>query len=152
MELSPSQESATCSATEELPSILRNPKVHYRGHKSPPLVPILSHTTPPCLSKTHLNAIHTSTLGLLSGLLPLAFPSISYMYSPSPPFVLHALPISWPPLDHSNYTWRNPVSPWLWDSRFRQVTVLYRIETLKWNGDDGNRPHRKHQQKGEHLV
>jgi hypothetical protein len=65
-ELSPSWGAANRAAPQELPSILWNPEVQCRFHKSPPLVPIFSHinpihTIPSYLSKMHFNIVYSPT-------------------------------------------------------------------------------------------
>jgi hypothetical protein len=89
MELSPSWETASCVAIQELPSVLWNTKVHYRVHKSPPLVPVVS----------QINRIHTiypislRSIFILPNHLCLSLPN-SLFPSGFPTNILHAFPFA----------------------------------------------------------
>jgi hypothetical protein len=97
MEQSPSWEANRFSASQEIPRILWNSKVHYRIHKCPQPVPILSqldpvHTPTSHFLKTHLNTILPFTPGSPKGFpsgfptkpcICLSSPHTRYMYRPS---------------------------------------------------------------------
>ena len=76
---SPSWEANWFAASQEIPRISRNPKVHYRTHKRPPTVPILGrpnpvHTPTSHLLEIHPNIIHPSTPRSPQWSLSLRFP------------------------------------------------------------------------------
>ena len=77
---SPSWEANWLAASQEIPRISRNPKVHYRNHKRPPSVSILGQPNPVHIPTFHFleihpNIIHPSTPRSPSGLLPSGFPT-----------------------------------------------------------------------------
>ena len=76
---SPYWEANWFAASQEIPRISRNPKVHYRTHKRPPPVSILGQPNPVHIPTSHLldirpNIIHPSTPRSPQWSLSLRFP------------------------------------------------------------------------------
>jgi hypothetical protein len=88
---SPSWAANRFAASQEIPRILRNPKVHYRTHKRPPAVSILGQPNPVHIPTSHLlqihpNIIHPSTPRSPQWSLSLRFPHQNHIH---PPLLTH---------------------------------------------------------------
>jgi hypothetical protein len=105
IEHSPSGKATRFVASQEIPRILWNPKVHYRIHKCPPPVSILS----------QLNQVHTPTSHFLKIHLNIILLSIPG----SPPWSLsfrfsHKKPCKASPLPHPSYMPRPSHYSWFY--------------------------------------
>ena len=108
-EQSPSWQANRFSASQEIPHILWNPKVHYGIHKFPPPVPILSKLDPVHTPTSHFLNIH------LLLCLSLRFPHQNPSYT-SPLTHTRYVPRSSSRFDHPNNIW--------WVVQARQLLIM----------------------------
>ena len=73
---SPSWEANWFAASQEIPRISRNPKVHYGTHKRPPPVSILGQPNPVHIPTPHLLEIHPNIIHPSMPRSPQWFPSL----------------------------------------------------------------------------
>ena len=89
---SPSCEANRFAASQEIPRISRNPKVHYRTHKRPPTFSILGQPKPVHIPTSHLLEIHPNIIHPSTPRSPLWSPSLRFPHQdpiPRPTHYLH---------------------------------------------------------------
>ena len=95
---SPSSEANWLAASQEIPRISRNPKVHYRTHKRPPPVSILGQPNPVHITTSHLLKIQPNIIHSPTPRSPQWSPSLRFHHQDPihPPLLTHMCHMSSP--------------------------------------------------------
>ena len=88
---SPSWEANWFEASQEIPRISQNPKVHYSTHKRPPFVSILGLPNPVHIPTPHLLEIHPNIIHPYTPRSPQWSPSLRFLQQDPihPPLLTH---------------------------------------------------------------
>jgi len=116
---SPSWEAYWFVASQEIPHISRNPKVHYRNHKRPPPVSILGQPNPVHIPTSHLMEIHPNIIHTSTPRSPQWSPSLRFPHQDPihTPFLTHSRHMPGPSLLYNYFifraTWYLGLSNWV---------------------------------------
>jgi len=125
---SPSWEANWFAASQEIPRISRNPKVHYRTHKRPPPVSILGQPNPVRIPTSHLLEIHPNIIHPSTPRSPQLSPSLRFQHQyPIHPTLLTRINIydSYIVSAFASSCLRHlPFARHLWNFRRRSVSAL----------------------------
>ena len=90
---SPSWEANWFAASQQIPRISRNPKVHYRTHKRPPTVSNLDQPNPVHIPTSHLLEIHPNIIHLSTPRSPQWSSSLRFPHQDPihPPLLTHTM-------------------------------------------------------------
>ena len=130
----PSWEANCFAASQEIPRISQNPKVHYRTHKCPPPVSILGQPTPVYIPTSHLLEIHPNIIHPSTPRSPEWSPSLWFPHQDPihPPLLTHTRHMPSP--SHSSWT-KSIIERLYGDTRGRifnlQNRFLHKTQLLK---------------------
>ena len=133
---SPSWEANWFAASQEIPRILWNPKVHYRIHKGPPPVPILDQPSLGHIPTSHLLEIHPNIIHPSTPKFPQWSLSLRFLHQDPirPPLLTHTRHMPSPSHRFKTYRDTSSVATWI-TTKYHPAEWRHKSRSWYWVTD-----------------